>query len=65
MGTWQIWMKWDEDNYVSEYVVQVVGVESQSLVGHYSVGLDNLQGPFTKMTGHFPIRCIEKMEKIA
>lgn len=62
LGTWAVTMMWDDENYTTEYDVQVVGVECMSLVGYFRlVGT----AKFTKMTGHFPIRMIEKMEKIA
>jgi hypothetical protein len=60
-------MNWDDVDGLSHYVVQVVGVESQSLVGCYQVlsPFYTTNDTFTKMTGHFPIRFIEKMEKLA
>ena len=65
LGTWRIVLKWDDFDRVSEYIVEVVRVEHQSLVGHYVVGNVFTQDTqLTKLTGEFPIRCIEKMEKI-
>jgi hypothetical protein len=68
-------MNWDDVDGLSHYVVQVVGVESQSrdsnhheyLVGCYQVlsPFYTTNDTFTKMTGYFPIRFIEKMEKVA
>lgn len=65
MGRYRIVIRWDDMPETSEYVVEVVGVECQSLVGHYSVVSPFSQGgKLTKCTGYFPIRWIEKMEKI-
>jgi hypothetical protein len=62
MGTYRVVMQWDDFDSVSEYIVQVEKVEYQALVGCYHLAGGSV---FTPISGSFPIRMIQKMEKIA